>query len=198
MSYLAPQEIDNFQRLLELLAAGGVRPKINNRLVRGLDYYTGPVFEWVTDRLGAQNAICAGGRYDGLFAELGGRDVPAAGFACGMERLLELVVQGGLDFKVEVADVWLVLLGADAESAGFTLAESLRDRGLRAICNCGGGSISQQLRRADWSEARFAAVIGEEELRDSNVTIKPLRDGSSQVRMAREDVAEYLLSNRAA
>nr|HIA88135.1 histidine--tRNA ligase [Gammaproteobacteria bacterium] len=77
MSYLAPQEIDNFQRLLELLAAGGVRPKINNRLVRGLDYYTGPVFEWVTDRLGAQNAICAGGRYDGLFAELGGRDVPA-------------------------------------------------------------------------------------------------------------------------
>ena len=109
MSYLAPQEIDNFQRLLELLAAGGVRPKINNRLVRGLDYYTGPVFEWVTDRLGAQNAICAGGRYDGLFAELGGRDVPAAGFACGMERLLELVVQGGLDFKVEVADVWLVL-----------------------------------------------------------------------------------------
>ena len=197
MSYLAPQEIDNFQRLLELLAAGGVRPKINNRLVRGLDYYTGPVFEWVTDRLGAQNAICAGGRYDGLFAELGGRDVPAAGFACGMERLLELGVQGGLDFKVEVADVWLVLLGADAESAGFTLAESLRDRGLRAICNCGGGSISQQLRRADRSEARFAAVIGEDELRDSNVTIKPLRDGSSQVRMAREDVAEYLLSNRA-
>ena len=198
MSYLAPQEIDNFQRLLEFLAAGGVRPKINNRLVRGLDYYTGPVFEWVTDRLGAQNAICAGGRYDGLFAELGGRDVPAAGFACGMERLLELVVQGRLDFKVEVVDVWLVLLGADAESAGFTLAESLRDRGLRAICNCGGGSISQQLRRADRSEARFAAVIGEEELRDSNVTIKPLRDGSSQVRMAREDVAEYLLSNRAA
>jgi len=197
MSYLAPQEIDNFQRLLELLAAGGVRPKINNRLVRGLDYYTGPVFEWVTDRLGAQNAICAGGRYDGLFAELGGRDVPAAGFACGMERLLELVVQGGLAFKEEVADVWLVLLGADAESAGFTLAESLRDRGLRAICNCGGGSISQQLRRADRSEARFAAVIGEEELRDSHVTIKPLRDGSSQVRMAREDVAEYLLSNRA-
>ena len=197
MSYLAPQEIDNFQRLLELLAAGGVRPKINNRLVRGLDYYTGPVFEWVTDRLGAQNAICAGGRYDGLFAELGGRDVPAAGFACGMERLLELVVQGGLAFKEEVADVWLVLLGADAESAGFTLAESLRDRGLRAICNCGGGSISQQLRRADRSEARFAAVIGEEELRDSHVTIKPLRDRSSQVRMAREDVAEYLLSNRA-
>ena len=197
MSYLAPQEIDNFQRLLELLAAGGVRPKINNRLVRGLDYYTGPVFEWVTDRLGAQNAICAGGRYDGLFAELGGRDVPAAGFACGMERLLELVAQGGRDFKVEVADVWLVLLGADAESAGFTLAESLRDRGLQAICNCGGGSISQQLRRADRSEARFAAVIGEEELRDSHVTIKPLRDGSSQVRMAREDVAEYLLSNRA-
>ena len=197
MSYLAPQEIDNFQRLLELLTAGGVRPKINNRLVRGLDYYTGPVFEWVTDRLGAQNAICAGGRYDGLFAELGGRDVPAAGFACGMERLLELVVQGGLAFKEEVADVWLVLLGADAESAGFTLAESLRDRGLRAICNCGGGSISQQLRRADRSEARFAAVIGEEELRDSHVTIKPLRDGSSQVRMAREDVAEYLLSNRA-
>ena len=197
MSYLAPQEIDNFQRLLELLAAGGVRPKINNRLVRGLDYYTGPVFEWVTDRLGAQNAICAGGRYDGLFAELGGRDVPAAGFACGMERLLELVVQGGLAFKEEVADVWLVLLGADAESAGFTLAESLRDRGLRAICNCGGGSISQQLRRADRSEARFAGVIGEEELRDSHVTIKPLRDGSSQVRMAREDVAEYLLSNRA-
>ena len=197
MSYLAPQEIDNFQRLLELLTAGGVRPKINNRLVRGLDYYTGPVFEWVTDRLGAQNAICAGGRYDGLFAELGGRDVPAAGFACGMERLLELVVQGGLAFKEEVADVWLVLLGADAESAGFTLAESLRDRGLRAICNCGGGSISQQLRRAHRSEARFAAVIGEEELRDSHVTIKPLRDGSSQVRMAREDVAEYLLSNRA-
>ena len=168
------------------------------KIVRGLDYYTGPVFEWVTDRLGAQNAICAGGRYDGLFAELGGREVPAAGFACGMERLLELVVQGGLGFKMEMADVWLVLLGTDAESAGFTLAESLRDRGLRAICNCGGGSISQQLRRADRSEARFAAVIGEEELRDSQVTIKPLRDGSSQVRMAREDVAEYLLSNRVA
>jgi len=198
MSYLAPKEIDNFQRLLELLDAGGVSPKINNRLVRGLDYYTGPVFEWVTDRLGAQNAICAGGRYDGLFAELGGRDVPAAGFACGMERLLELVVQGSLAGKVEAADVWLVLLGADAESAGFTLAESLRDRGLRAICNCGGGSISQQLRRADRSEARFAAVIGEEELRDSQVTIKPLRDGGSQVRMAREGVAEYLLSNREA
>ena len=115
-----------------------------------------------------------------------------------MERLLELVVQGSLAGKVEAADVWLVLLGADAESAGFTLAESLRDRGLRAGCNWGGGSISQRLRRADRSEARFAAVIGEEELRDSQVTIKPLRDGGSQVRMAREGVAEYLLSNREA
>lgn len=196
MSYLAAQERDNFQQLLELIGDSGVDANVNTRLVRGLDYYTGPVFEWVTDRLGAQNAICAGGRYDGLFGELGGRDVPAAGFACGVERLIELMLAEGQQPEAQSVEAWFVLLGTPAERVGFSLAESLRDAGLHTICNCGGGTVTQQFRRADQSGARFAIVIGDKEIQQAKVTVKALRGDGSQISIAQDALAEYLRTER--
>ena len=168
----------HFERLGDYLRQAGVDFAINPRLVRGLDYYTRTVFEWTTERLGAQSAICAGGRYDGLVEQLGGKPTPAAGFAIGMERLAELLAQQGAKHHEIRPQAYLVLLGEAAERQGMALAERLRDAGLRIECNCGGGSLKTQLKRADRSGAPHALLLGEDEVRAASVTIKNLRDGS--------------------
>jgi len=182
----------HFERLGDYLRQAGVDFTVNPRLVRGLDYYTRTVFEWTTERLGAQSAVCAGGRYDGLVEQLGGKPAPAAGFAIGMERLAELLSQQGDKHHEVHPQAYLVLLGEAAERQGMSLAERLRDAGLRIECNCGGGSMKTQLKRADRSGAVHALLLGEDEVRSSSVTIKDLRDGS-QRSIAQSELIDSLL-----
>lgn len=170
----------HFTRLCEYLDAVGIDYAVNDRLVRGLDYYTSTVFEWVTDRLGAQSAVCAGGRYDGLVEQLGGRPTPATGFALGIERLLELVrLEGAADVD-ERCDVFVATVGEAAELAGARIAESLRSARLRVTVNLGGGNFKKQLRRADASGARYAVIVGEEELARGEASVKDLRSDAPQ------------------
>ena len=155
----------HFDELCRLLDAADVACEINPRLVRGLDYYSKTVFEWVTDRLGAQGTICAGGRYDGLVEYLGGRATPAVGFALGLERLIALLEVCGIEPRGAAPHVYLVLSGKQAERHGMVFADELRNAvsGLRVQTNCGGGSFKSQFKRADRSGAAVALVIGDEE-----------------------------------
>jgi len=183
----------HFAHVGEYLRDSGVSYTVNPRLVRGLDYYTRTVFEWTTDRLGAQSAVCAGGRYDGLVEQLGGKPTPAAGFAIGLERLAELLALQGDAPQVVRTHGYLVLLGEESETQGMRLAERLRDAGLRIECNCGGGGLKAQLKRADRSGARHALLLGEEEVRQGSITIKDLRDGTQ--RTVTQDKLIDLMSN---
>lgn len=162
--YLNSEDKRHFDCLREFLDRAGIEYHVNTRLVRGLDYYTGAVFEWTASSLGAQDAFCGGGRYDGLVEQLGGPAVPAAGFACGLERLVELYRQTRSATDMIGIEVWIVMLGDAAEEIGYPLAEHLREEGIQVMCNCGGGSIGKQLRRADQNSAVFAVIIGDEEL----------------------------------
>ncbi len=179
--HLDAESASHFERFRALLDEAGVAYRVNPRLVRGLDYYTRTVFEWITDRLGAQGAVCAGGRYDGLVASQGGPDTPAVGFAMGLERLIELLAAEGTPLD-RATDAYLILLGEAAERAGPALAEKLRDRvpGLRLICNAGGGSMKAQFRRADRSGAAVALVLGESEAASGQLAVKPLRGEGGQ------------------
>jgi histidyl-tRNA synthetase len=181
----------HFQRLREMLEANGVRCTINTRLVRGLDYYTRTVFEWTTDRLGAQSAVCAGGRYDGLVELLGGAPAPAAGFALGLERIVELLALDGAGGSDCQPQVYFALLDERAASEALALAERLRDAGLRVTLNCGAGSLKSQLTRPDRRGARYCALLGGEETARQAVAVKDMRDGS-QVEVAREGLVAHL------
>ena len=176
----------HFARLRRALDAVGVAYVVNPRLVRGLDYYSRTVFEWVTTDLGAQDAVCSGGRYDGLVAQLGGDPVPAIGWALGQERIVELMRLQGRVGAETAPHVYLVLGGEAAEDAGIALAESLRDGvpGLRTEANCGGGSFKSQLKRADRSGASHAVILGDEELARGVASVKPLREESAQREVA--------------
>ena len=178
--FLESPEREGFERLQQLLTAVNIRFSVNTRLVRGLDYYTGFVFEWTTDQLGAQSAICAGGRYDGLAEQLGGRSVPAAGFACGLERLIELVILQGEETPIQSPRVFVAALGEVAEVDAIRHAERLRGAGVDVQVNCGQGSLKKQLRRADNSSAEVAVIIDEEVAGTSAVKVKPLRGQGEQ------------------
>jgi histidyl-tRNA synthetase len=178
--FLESAEQEGFERLQQLLTAVNIRFSVNTRLVRGLDYYTGFVFEWTTDQLGAQSAICAGGRYDGLAEQLGGRAVPAAGFACGLERLIELVILQGEETPIQSPRVFVAALGEVAEVDAIRHAERLRGAGVDVQVNCGQGSLKKQLRRADNSSAEVAVIIDEEVAGTSAVKVKPLRGQGEQ------------------
>ena len=192
--YLDDESREHFDGLCALLDAAGLGYEINPRLVRGLDYYSKTVFEWVTDRLGAQGTICAGGRYDGLVEFLGGKPVPAVGFAVGLERLLGLLEAGGVDLPVNEPHVYLVLSGAQAEQRGMVFADELRTAipGLRLQANCGGGSFKSQFKRADRSGAAYALVIGDDEAEQQRVLLKPLRDRSEQESLSQRDAPTRL------
>ncbi|MDR3352254.1 MAG: histidine--tRNA ligase [Zoogloeaceae bacterium] len=177
LAYLNEESRLHFEELQRLLTEAGVRFEINPRLVRGLDYYNRSVFEWVTERLGAQGTVCAGGRYDGLVAQLGGKPAPACGFAIGLERLLSLM-RLEAPSKEESVTVYLAHRGAAATSWAFRVAEQLRDAGIATILHCGGGSFKAQLKKADASGAQFAVIIGDDEAATGKVQLKALRDAA--------------------
>jgi histidyl-tRNA synthetase len=172
----------HFAELQRIVAAGGVEFTVNPRLVRGLDYYSRTVFEWVTDALGAQGAVCSGGRYDGLVAHLGGSPTPAIGWALGMERLVALYEAEGGETPDEAPAVYVVAVGEEANVAAFAMAESLRDAlpGRSIEVNGGGGSFKSQLKRADRSGARYAIILGESEMASAEAGLKPLRTDEVQ------------------
>jgi len=173
--------LEQFEALQEMLRDAAVEFRVNPRLVRGLDYYNGAVYEWVSERLGAQNAVCAGGRYDGLVESIGGRATPACGFAMGVERLLALIRDGAAASR-RATDVYLLRQGAAAERYGARVAEQLREAGLSVILHCGGGSLKSQMKKADASGARYAVIVGEDEAGANVVSVKPLREAAQQVR----------------
>jgi histidyl-tRNA synthetase len=194
MDHLGAESRAHFQTICDGLDAAGVAYVINPRLVRGLDYYSRTVFEWVTDQLGAQGTVCAGGRFDGLVEQLGGRPTPAMGFAMGIERLVTLLEEQRLADAGAPVDIYLVMMGEAAEHQGMVLAERVRDAlpGLRLMSNCGGGSFKAQFKRADRSGASLALVLGDEELAEGVVGVKPLRDNGEQARVGQADLAAYL------
>jgi histidyl-tRNA synthetase len=180
----------DFARLCELLAASGVKYSVNRRLVRGLDYYNKTVFEWVTGKLGAQGTVCAGGRYDGLVEQLGGKATPAVGCAMGMERLVLLLMEQGVAVAAPAVDVYVVAVGSEAERIALATAESLREKQphLHIVQHTGGGSFKSQLKKADKSGARAALIWGEDEVAAQTVTVKSLRNESAaQVTVALRD-----------
>ena len=168
----------------------GIGYTINPRLVRGLDYYNLTVFEWISDQLGAQGTVCAGGRYDGLVEQLGGRPAPACGFALGVERLLAL---WGAPGQGEVRpDVYLVHQGARADRRAFEIAEQLRENGVSVILHCGEASFKSQMKRADASRAMLAVIVGEDEVEAGQASVKPLREAGGQRRVAFDALADHL------
>ena len=180
----------HFEELQAILRQAGVAFEINPRLVRGLDYYNLTVFEWMSDKLGAQNTVCAGGRYDGLVEQLGGKPVPACGYATGMERLLALLQEGAP--TAQPADVYLVHQGEAADKFAFQVADKLRDSGIRVILHCGGGSFKSQMKKADSSGARYAVIIGDDEAQAQQASLKPLRETGEQIRTGIKEIVDML------
>ncbi|WP_050657633.1 histidine--tRNA ligase [Gallaecimonas pentaromativorans] len=181
--YLDDDSKAHFDGLKALLDEVGIPYRINERLVRGLDYYNRTVFEWVTDSLGAQGTVCAGGRYDGLVEQLGGKATQGVGFGLGLERLVLLVEALEKTQNVKPAvDAYLCPMGEAAERQAFVLAAKLRGQlpELRLMCHCGGGNFKKQLKRADKSGARWALILGDNELAEGQVTVKDLKEGSQQ------------------
>lgn len=169
--------------------------EINPRLVRGLDYYGRTVFEWVTTELGAQGTVCAGGRYDTLVEQLGGQATPAIGFALGLERLVEMLETQHSEPRVpDTADIYMIIAGEKATQKGMAIAEKLRDAlpGYKLLVNCGAGKIANQFKRADKSGAKFALILGDDEIAEGVVTLKNLRTGQQLDRLTMDDVKEQL------
>ena len=194
LDFLDEESAAHFEELQALLNAAGVEFEVNPRLVRGLDYYSRTVFEWITDALGSQNAVCAGGRYDGLVEKLGGRATPAIGWAMGVERFVSLYEACGGTFPDVAPDVYLAAVGDGTRERAFALAEELRDKvdGVRVETNLGGGSFKAQMKRADKSGAAFALVLGEQELAEERIGLKPLRSDDEQESIALAELAAVL------
>ena len=194
--HLGEESLAHFEGLKRLLESAGIQYEVNERLVRGLDYYNLTVFEWVTNSLGAQGTVLAGGRYDGLVEQLGGQATPGVGFAMGMERLVLMLETLELNADIRPAvDVYLAMVGEGTEQAGFQLAERLRDAlpDLRLMSHCGGGNFKKQLKRADKSGAAIALILGETEVQSGEITIKYLR-GQAEQQTVSVDAAIALLA----
>lgn len=194
--YLDDESREHFDTLCRLLDKSGVNYVINPRLVRGLDYYSRTVFEWITESLGAQGTVCGGGRYDGLVPILGGKPTPAAGFALGIERLiLMLETLNKIPASVfNTVDAYVIMAGSAAEEAGMAMAERLRSdvSGLRVLSHCGGGSFKSQMKKADKSGARVALILGEQEVQDQTVGVKFLREDREQQTIGWDDLAGFI------
>ena len=194
LEHLGEESLKHFNDLKSMLDSLGIRYVLNTRLVRGLDYYGKTVFEWVTDELGAQGTICAGGRYDGLIEQLGGKANHAIGFAMGMERILALVEQLDHVAVEPTVDVYMIRVGEAAEKAGLLLAEQIRDQiaGLKLQVNCGGGSFKSQFKKADKSGAAFAIILGEDEVQRGEVALKSLRIEQEQQTLSHDALLQVL------
>ena len=196
--HLDAESAEHFAALQEMLSDAGISFQVNSRLVRGLDYYSRTVFEWVTDQLGAQGAVCSGGRYDGLVEHLGGKSTPAIGWAIGLERLVELCrISAGMEVSA-APDVYVVAVGDDAARQALLLAEQIRNEvaGLAIEVNCGGGSYKSQFKRADKSGAKVALILGEQELESGQVSVKALREDVEQQTISRAEVATAIAAIR--
>jgi histidyl-tRNA synthetase len=194
LDFLDTESAEHFEALKGLLDAAGIGYTVNPRLVRGLDYYNRSVFEWVTDALGSQGAICSGGRYDGLVEKLGGRATPAVGWAMGIERFVDLFEACGGQAPVQKADAYIVAVGDGALQQAFAVAEELRDQiaDVRIDVNLGGGSFKTQMKRADKSNADYALILGETEIAEQRIGLKPLRSGEDQISVAWKELAATL------
>lgn len=200
LDYLGEESLAHFEGVQKILRHNSIPYTINPRLVRGLDYYNRTVFEWVTDELGAQGTVCAGGRYDALFGIFGGKATPACGFAMGVERLLELMKAHGDVHQPALCDVYLVHQGEAAQMQAMVLGERLRDAGLDVVLHCasanGVGNFKSQMKKADGSGAAYAVIIGEDEVANQSVNIKELRAGDSennQINVPFDTAVDYLV-----
>jgi histidyl-tRNA synthetase len=194
IDYLGAESLAHFEGVQRVLRDAGIPFTINTRLVRGLDYYNLTVFEWVTDKLGAQGTVCAGGRYDGLVEQLGGKPTPACGFAMGVERLIALIKDSGGEPAAPAPDVYVVHQGDDAARLAFRVAEGLRDQGVDVLLHCGGGSFKSQMKKADGSGAAFAVIIGDDEAATGEAQLKYLRaEGVAQKKLKVDDLAEAII-----
>ncbi|EKO3558554.1 histidine--tRNA ligase [Vibrio metschnikovii] len=191
--YLDAESKQHFSGLCELLDAAGIEYTVNQRLVRGLDYYNRTVFEWITESLGSQGTVCGGGRYDGLVEQLGGKATPAVGFAMGLERLVLMMETLGNTEVRRSVDVYIVTAGEGTTMAGMKLAEQLREQvpGLRVMNHCGGGNFKKQFKRADKVGAAVALVLGENEIAEKTVVLKDLL-GGQQTTLSQTDIASQL------
>lgn len=191
---LGEESRSHFDWICRGLEKNGIDYVINPRLVRGLDYYSRTVFEWVTDRLGAQGTVCAGGRYDGLVDQLGGRATPAVGFAMGIERLVAILEDEGAGQGLGQPDIYLVLMGDKAVDEGFVIAEKLRNLlpEIKLLVNCGGGSFKSQFKKADKSGAAYALVLGEDELERGVISLKSLRDNQEQKELSLSTLSDSI------
>jgi histidyl-tRNA synthetase len=204
MCEAAPKLIDclgdetrsHFEGLCNRLTEAGVSFTVNPRLVRGLDYYNRTVFEWVTTKLGAQGTIAGGGRYDTLVERLGGNPTPACGFGIGLERVFLLMQEYGVT-AVDAPDVYLVNVGELAEAAAFSLAEKLRNAKVQVVLHSGGGSFKSQMKKADRSQARYALILGDDEVNQQLVTLKPMQsDGKAeQVQCSLQQAIDIILAS---
>ena len=192
MESLDKDSLKHFEKLQHILVDQGIKFEINPRLVRGLDYYNRTVFEWVTERLGAQGTICAGGRYDDLVEEVGGKPTSACGFAMGVERLLALILEGGKEIPDSVPDAYVIHQGEATDEAAWKTVSYLRDQGLNVILHCGGGNFKAQMKKADSSGSRFAIIIGEDEIKDEVISVKSLRERITQIKVGLLEAAQLI------
>lgn len=192
IDYLGEESLKHFEAVQAILREAVVPYRINPRLVRGLDYYNRTVFEWTTTRLGAQATFCAGGRYDGLIEQLGGKSAPACGFAMGMERVMLLWQEGLESGPIVSPDVYVVHQGEQAQPFAFRTAEILRSAGFAVVFHCGGGSFKSQMKKADGSGAAYAVIVGDNEAAAGQVALKPLREEGEQLAVTPEALAELL------
>ncbi|HIQ07178.1 MAG TPA: histidine--tRNA ligase, partial [Thiotrichaceae bacterium] len=178
LDHLDDDSREHFDTLKSLLDVMGIKYTINTRLVRGLDYYSKTVFEWVTTELGSQGTICGGGRYDGLVEQLGSKNTPACGFGMGIERVLDLLEAQGITPPTDEPDLYFIMVGEGTQLKGMQIAEDIRQQlpDIKLVTNCGAGSFKAQIKRADKSGAQFALLLGNDELENDKITLKPLRD----------------------
>lgn len=184
----------HFETVQSILRANNIEYRINPRLVRGLDYYNYTVFEWITDQLGTQGTVCAGGRYDSLIEQIGGKPAPACGYAMGIERLLALIEVAGIALHTNTADAYIVHQGEAATAFAWQVANTLREAGLNVILHCGGGSFKSQMKKADASGAAFACIIGDDEAALGQITLKSLRATMEQTSCTTEQAISLLKS----
>lgn len=192
--YISTESAEHFQQLREFLDTSDVEYTVNPRLVRGLDYYSDTVFEWITQDLGAQGTVCAGGRFDALVTHLGGKPTPAAGFAMGIERLIALLESQDQVEIEPLADCYIVAAGEKAQAKGLQLAESVHNSlpQLKVLTHCGGGSFKSQMKKADKSGARIALIMGDDEADNQTVSVKHLRESVEQQSISQNQLIEHL------
>ena len=193
---LDEDSIAHFEGVQSLLRANGIDYRINPRLVRGLDYYNYTVFEWVTDKLGAQGTVCAGGRYDSLIEQIGGKPAPACGYAMGIERLLALLEDAGVAPPDTTPAAYIVHQGDTATPFAWQVARALREAGLTAVLHCGGGNFKSQMKKADASGAHYALIIGDDEAAAGHISLKPLREAAEQAHCSTAQLIDLLKARK--